>query len=53
VAVFFSAQPSNFSSSSRSTSSEGAVRAASRADDIAVSGEGHRPARPQSALRPA
>jgi len=40
VAVDFSAQPSNFSSSARNTSSEGAVRAASRADWIAASGAG-------------
>ncbi len=38
VAVFFSAQPSKFSSSARNASSVGAVRAASRAELIAASG---------------
>ncbi len=40
VAVFFSAQPSKFSSSARSASSVGAVRAASRAIAMAASGGG-------------
>ena len=40
VAVCFSAQPSKFSSSARSASSDGAVRAASRAEAIAASGAG-------------